>query len=134
LEYLPRFERVRFSYCESYDQARMIEEVLGMHIGLFPLQNVERSRVRGVLKATVYMSGGAAVVSSPVGQSVDVIRDGHNGLIAGTTEEWVEKLDMLIRNQELRQRLTQNGLETVRSHFRVDQSFAKLKQVLQPTD
>jgi len=130
LQLLPPFERVRFSYRPFYSQAEMVEEVFSMDIGLFPLQDVERCRTRGVFKATNYMSGEAVVVASPVGQCADFIEDGVNGMLAGSTREWVDKLDVLINDAALRRRLTQNGLSAVRANFRVDQSFAKLKQVL----
>ncbi len=130
LQLLPPFERVRFSCRPFYNQDEMVEEVFSMHIGLFPLQNVERCRTRGVFKATNYMSGEAVVVASPVGQCVGFIEDGVNGMLAGSTQEWIDKLEMLINDAALRRRLTQKGLDTVRANFRLDQSFAKLKQVL----
>ena len=130
LQLLPPFERVRFSRRPFYNQDEMVEEFFGMHIGLFPLQNVERCRARGVFKATNYMCGEAVVVASPVGQCADFIEDGVNGLLAGSTQEWIDKLEMVINDAALRRRLTENGLDTVRADFRLDQSFAKLKQVL----
>lgn len=130
LRFIPEFENVKFSCVPSYDQARMVEEVFGMHVGLFPLQNVERCQMRGVFKATNYMSGEAAVVASPVGQCAQFIRDGVNGLLAATKDEWVAKLEQLIFDAGLRRGLVENGLACVRENFRVDQSFAKLKQVL----
>lgn len=130
LQLIPPFEKVRFSCRPFYNQAEMVEEVFSMHVGLFPLQNVERCRARGVFKATNYMCGEAAVVASPVGQCADFIDDGVNGMLAGSTQEWIDKLEMLINDAALRRRLTQNGLDDVRANFRLDQSFAKLKQVL----
>jgi glycosyltransferase involved in cell wall biosynthesis len=130
LRLIPEFENVKFSCVPHYDQARMVEEVFGMHIGLFPLQNVERCQMRGVFKATNYMSGEAAVVASPVGQCADFIRDGVNGLLAATKGDWIDKLETLIFDPGLRRGLAENGLACVRENFRVDQSFAKLKQVL----
>ena len=130
LRLLPEFENVRFSCVPFYDQAKMVEEVFGMHIGLFPLQDVERCRMRGVFKATNYMSGEAAVVASPVGQCADFIRNGVNGMLAATKEEWIEKLDRLIVDEGLRRGLAENGLASVRANFRVEQSFEKLKEVL----
>ena len=130
LRLIPEFEKVKFSCVPSYDQARMVEEVFGMHIGLFPLQDVERCQMRGVFKATNYMSGEAAVVASPVGQCAEFIKDGINGMLAATKEEWIDKLEQLILDEELRRRLAQNSLASVRVNFQVEQSFAKLKQVL----
>lgn len=130
LRLLPEFENVRFSCVPFYDQSKMVEEVFGMHIGLFPLQDVERCRMRGVFKATNYMSGEAAVVASPVGQCADFIQDGVNGMLATTKGEWIEKLERLIVDEALRRRLSENGLASVRANFRVEQSFEKLKEVL----
>jgi glycosyltransferase involved in cell wall biosynthesis len=127
---LPPFEKVKYSYRSSYSQSEMIDEVLGMDIGLFPLQDVEASRVRGVLKATVYMAGQAVAVCSPVGQCSDLIQDGVNGMLARTPEEWEKKIEELILNPTLRQQIAQAGLETMRSQFTVARSFAKLRKVL----
>src|SRR5215470_16988933 len=127
---IPPFEKVRFTTLPTYNQNQMIEEIFRMHIGLFPLQNLEKSRVRGVLKALVYMSGEACVIGSPVGQSLEVIEDGTNGLLAGSSQEWISKIEMLIQNKDLRARLAKNGLETVRSKFSLEKSFVLLKEVL----
>jgi glycosyltransferase involved in cell wall biosynthesis len=130
-EFLPPFEKVRYSFVPRYTQAQMIDEALKMDIGLFPLQDVEACRVRGVLKATVYMSAGVVPVCSPVGQCVDLIKDGENGMLAGTAKDWEGKLALLIGDPALRKRLADNGLRDVRSKFTVDRSFALLKNVLE---
>ena len=127
---VPPFERVPYSIRSRYSRDEMIEEVLGMDIGLFPLQDVEASRVRGVLKATVYMAGEAVAVCSPVGQNRDLIQDGVNGFLAGSTQEWEDKLELLISNPELRTRVARTALDAVRRDFSVDRSFAKLRSVL----
>jgi glycosyltransferase involved in cell wall biosynthesis len=130
LRLIPEFEKVKFSCVPFYDETRMVEEVFGLHVGLFPLQDVERCQMRGVFKATNYMSGEAAVIASPVGQCREFIEDGVNGMLAATKTEWIEKLDQLIVDAELRRRLAENGLASVRANFGVERSFAKLKQVL----
>jgi glycosyltransferase involved in cell wall biosynthesis len=127
---IPPFEGVRYSCRDSYDREQMIEEVFGMDVGLYPLQDEERCRVRGIGKAELYMSGEAAVVASPVGENRTFIRDGVNGLLAGTAAEWVEKLDRLVRDADLRRRLAAAGLATVRAAYRIEHSFARLEAVL----
>lgn len=129
---LPPFEKVDYSCRSQYNQESMIQEVFGMHIGLFPLQDTTASLVRGVLKAAVYMSGEAAVVASPIGQVPELIRDGQNGFLARSTLEWEDKIGRLIEQPDLRYQFTQAGLESVRSHFTVELSFAKLLSVLFP--
>jgi glycosyltransferase involved in cell wall biosynthesis len=127
---LPPFERVKYSCVPQYNQRQMIEEVLAMDIGLFPLQDVLASEVRGVLKATVYMSGEAVVVASAVGQAVPLIQEGVNGYLARSTSEWESKLDALIYDPALRERVARAGLETVRRDFTVEKAFGKLLSVL----
>ena len=130
-EKLPPFEKVRYSLLPVYNQRQMIDEALQMDIGLFPLQDVEACRVRGVLKATVYMSAGAPAVCSPVGQCADLIRDGENGMLAANTAQWEERLERLIADAPLRARLAARALDEVRARFTVDRSFALLRAVLE---
>ena len=130
---IPPFRGVRYSCVPSYDRERMIEEVFGMHVGLYPLQDEERCRARGIGKAEIYMSGEAVVVASPVGQIREFIRDGVNGMLAGSTAQWVEQLDRLVRDADLRRGLAAAGLATVRAAYRVEHSFARLEVVLRGT-
>lgn len=127
---LPHFECVSYSVLPYYTPSQMIDEVLKMDIGLFPLFDVEDSRVRGFLKALVYMSGEAAVVASPRGQVVDLIRDGVDGMLANSTAEWIDKLELLITDHALRKRIAVAGLETARRDFSLEKSFECLLRAL----
>lgn len=128
---LPQFENITATTLPSYSQAEMVREALAMDIGLFPLQDTEASRVRGILKATIYMSGGCAVICSPVGQCENFIRDGENGFLARTREEWVEKLELLITDHALRRRVAEAGLKTVRENFSLNACFDLLIQTME---
>ncbi len=130
---LPAFEQVRFSTVAEYDQGVMIDEVLNMDIGLFPLQDTDYSRVRGVLKAAVYMAGEAAVVGSPVGQTTELIEHGTNGMLASTSEEWERSLERLITEPDFRRRIASNGLRTARQQFAVPLVFERLRAVVEDT-
>lgn len=127
---LPPFEHVRWSARPTYDQAGMIEEVLGFDIGLFPMLDVENSVVRGSLKAMVYMAGEAVPVCSPISDVPDVVTDGYNGFLADGTGEWTAKLERLVADGRLRHEMAANALATIRSRFTIESSFATLKNVL----
>ena len=131
---LPPFERVTWSNRQGYSQGSMIDEVLGMHVGLFPLQDVEACRVRGVLKASVYMAGGACVVASPVGQNRDFIEHGVTGFLASTVGEWEEVLLRVIDGADERTSVAENAMAMVRSQFTVERAFERLRRVLDPDD
>jgi glycosyltransferase involved in cell wall biosynthesis len=137
LNLIPEFAKDRFSCVPIYDERTMIDEVLAMDIGIYPLQDVATSRMRSPLKGKIYMCGAAAVVASRVGAGVDLIQDGVNGMLAGSTDEWIDKLESLITDADLRRRLVDSGLETIRSKFTLERSFANLRAVLdqdEPTE
>jgi glycosyltransferase involved in cell wall biosynthesis len=67
------------------------------------------------------MACGIPVVASPVGVNQDIIKDGENGFLAATDNEWFEKLVLLVRNEEFRRKLGQKGRETVENHYSLKQ-------------
>jgi glycosyltransferase involved in cell wall biosynthesis len=119
----PDYSYIDYSIRPMYNQKQMVEEVLNMDIGLFPLQNIESSVVRGVLKASVYMCGAVPVIGSAMGEMNDFIQDGQNGFLASNMDEWKTKLELLIEDKSLRERIGQNGLTTVRTSFSLDDNF-----------
>jgi glycosyltransferase involved in cell wall biosynthesis len=123
---LPKFEQVRFSCRPSFDQNEMVREVLSFHIGLFPLFHNEDGRARGTLKAKIYMSGEAVAVCENYGENPNLVRDGVDGLLASSQEEWYEKIKYLILNHIERAAMARRGLEKVRQHFTADKVFSEL--------
>ncbi|HEY2596658.1 MAG TPA: glycosyltransferase, partial [Chloroflexota bacterium] len=55
-----------------------------------------------------------------VGTAASIIREGDNGLLAGTPDEWRERLESLIVDRGLRQRLTTAGRETVAANYSLE--------------
>lgn len=130
---LPRFESVRWSARPGYDQAEMIDEVLRMHIGLFPLFQTEDALARGALKALIYMSGGAASISEDCGDNRELVREGVNGFLARSDDEWYEKLRLLITDPDLRAKIAAAALETVRTGYSRAAVFEHLRAAMEST-
>jgi glycosyltransferase involved in cell wall biosynthesis len=130
-ERIPRFEKVNWSLRRAYDHQGMVEEVLGMDIGLFPLFDTEESVMRGTLKAMVYMSGGAVAVCRRLGENVDLIRDGVNGVLADSPDEWFERLEALVLDAGRREALAAEGLRTVREGFSRERCLDSLLNAFQ---
>jgi glycosyltransferase involved in cell wall biosynthesis len=79
-----------------------VESVRTADIGLMPLDNDEWCLGKCGYKLLQYMSCGLASVASPWGIVSDMLDAGRCGLPAQDLEEWVENLDLLIRDAELR--------------------------------
>jgi glycosyltransferase involved in cell wall biosynthesis len=108
----------------------MVKEVLAMDIGLFPLFNTEEALMRGALKATVYMSGGAVAVCRNLGESRELIEDGVNGVLAEGPEEWFAKLEHLVLDGDRRRAIAAAGLRTIRERFTREQCLESLLAAL----
>lgn len=94
-----------------------IADLRPFDIGIMPLPDDQWSKGKCGLKALQCMALGAATVCSPVGVNSVIIRDGENGMLAGTEDEWVEKLTTLLRSPELRERLGRAGRATVEEEY-----------------
>jgi len=94
-----------------------IEQLSEFDIGLMPLPNDEWTKGKCGLKGLSYMSMGIATVMSGVGVNNQIIKDGVNGFLANSLEEWVEKLSILIENAELREKFGLEGRKTVLEEY-----------------
>lgn len=93
------------------------KEIQSFDIGVNPLvEKSEWNLARSSFKPYEYMACGVANVTSNVGEITNVIRDGVNGMLADSADEWVEKLERLIVDKELRTKIGKAGQETMREY------------------
>jgi glycosyltransferase involved in cell wall biosynthesis len=115
-----------------------VEDLRAVDIGVMPLPEDRWSKGKCGLKALQFMAVGIPTVCSPVGVNTDIIQDDQNGFIAGSEEEWVDKLGRLLRSPELRQRLGQAGRATVEEKYsattQAPRVFEIFKSVLRDAD
>lgn len=97
---------IRFIPWSLSTEIRELEE---FDIGLMPLPDNEWTRGKGGYKILQYMAMGLPVVASPVGINSSLIREGINGFFANSEEEWLAKLSLLIKDNNLRQRMGNEG-------------------------
>ncbi len=82
-------------------------------IGIMPLPDNEWTKGKCGFKGILCMSMGIPVVMSPVGVNREIVEDGIYGYLAGSQEEWIEKLSRLIESETLRNELGNKARETV---------------------
>jgi glycosyltransferase involved in cell wall biosynthesis len=82
-------------------------------IGLAPLPDNSFTRGKCGFKILQYQAAGLPVVASPVGVNKDYVVDGVTGFLAAEPSQWVNALDLLIRDANLRKTLGQAGRREV---------------------
>jgi glycosyltransferase involved in cell wall biosynthesis len=82
-------------------------------VGVQPLPDGPWTRGKGGYKALQYMAVAAPVVSSPVGVNQSLVEHGRTGYLAASPEQWVESLEKLVQDPDLRRRFGQAGREKV---------------------
>ncbi len=88
---------------------REVEDLQAIDIGVYPLPLEEWATGKSGLKAIQYMAFGIPCVATSVGTTPLLIRDGDNGLLVRTDEEWLSALERLLDDPELRRRLGQQA-------------------------
>jgi len=78
-----------------------------------------------------YFAVGKPVVATKVNGIVELVEDGKNGLLipSGDQKQLLQKILLLIENPDLRKRLSQNALATVKNAFSEDLMIDKLEQL-----
>lgn len=122
-------KNIRFSSQHLYTEADMIREALSMDIGLFPApSDLKDYKIRGPLKALIYMSAGIPAVCLNAGDPAILITDGINGLLINSEEEWEDKIARLIIDPGLREKMGRLGNETVRQKHSLKNAFSSLEK------
>ncbi|MCK4816159.1 glycosyltransferase family 4 protein, partial [bacterium] len=114
----------------DWDLETEVEELQEFDIGIMPLPDNEWTRGKGGYKLLQYMAVGIPCVASPVGINKELIRDGENGFLATTEEEWYEKLSLLIENPEIRKRMGLRERDFVVKNYSFEVAAPKLISVL----
>ena len=107
-----------------------VTELTHFDIGIMPMPDDEWAKGKCALKALQYMAMGIPTVCSAVGANCDVIQHGENGLLALTSEQWINALQSLIDDADLRSRLGAMGRRTVEEKYSMLQCANQFGQVV----
>lgn len=99
-------------------------------VGVYPLTDDEWSRGKCGFKAIQFMACGVPVVASAVGVNREIIKDGENGFLASTPQEWTAKLGRLLTDPELRAAFARAGRRTIEDRYSLRVTAPQLAAVM----
>jgi glycosyltransferase involved in cell wall biosynthesis len=114
----------------SYDLDREPADLESFDIGLLPEPDDSWTRGKGAFKALLYMATGIPVVASRVGVNPEVVAEGETGFNVETTEQWVQVLEKLLTDAELRHRLGGGGRQRLLDRYSLRVQAPRLAKVL----
>lgn len=112
---------------------RLDEEVAdyqSLDVGLYPVTDDAWGHGKTGFKPILYMSSGAACISSPVGGVTEFVRDGENGLFARDAAQWEERIVPLVTDRRLRERIAAAARRTVVEAYSLQVQAPRLAAVL----
>jgi len=110
---------------------REVADLQGIDIGVYPLALEEWATGKSGLKAIQYMAFGIPCVATGIGTAPMIIRDGENGLLVRTEQEWVAALERLIDDPQLRRRLGEQARKDAVERYSTRPVAADYRRVLE---
>ena len=107
-----------------------VDELAQLGIGVAPLPDNPWERGKCAVKILQYMACGLPVVATPVDVQRELVRDGITGFHATTPAEWRDRLQQLLNDDALRQRLGNAGREVVAQSYDLPVVAAQVAKVL----
>ena len=89
----------------QWSSANEVIDLQEIDIGVYPLPQDDWVLGKSGLKAIQYMAFGLPAVATDVGTTSKIIQQKENGWLVKTENEWVEALETLIKNPDLRRKL-----------------------------
>lgn len=112
----PSFTKVPYVW-RAWSAETEVEEIAQIDIGIMPTPDDEWSRGKCALKALQYMSLGIPAICTDMGANRDVVKNGENGFLAKTNEEWLTAFKTLIDDAALRRKLGDEARKTVVENY-----------------
>ncbi|WP_354686945.1 glycosyltransferase family 4 protein [Cupriavidus necator] len=116
--------------CVPWSEDTEVAGIGACDVGIMPLLDSPWERGKCGYKLIQYMACGLPVVASPVGVNAQIVRNGHNGLLADSTETWQQSLARLLADAPLRAGMGRAGRAMVEQTYCVQQAGPRLGRLL----
>jgi len=101
----------------KWDTKIIADNIRKFDIAVAPLMICKESEAKDLYKVREYMALGLPFVTSEIGENKYLIKEGQNGFFAKDYEEWIEKIEKLIRNRKLREKMGKQGRKTIEDNY-----------------
>jgi glycosyltransferase involved in cell wall biosynthesis len=111
---------------QAWSAATEVEDLRRMQVGMVPLPANEWNKRKFLMKVPQYMALGIPPVATPLGSNPEVIEPGVTGFLADTPAEWVERLETLIRDHDLRRSMAREAARVAGEKYSLASNAGKI--------
>lgn len=127
-------DRVRWTHdFKTIDKYPKWAASFGFDIGIAPLVDINFTRGKSNLRWLEYSAMGRPTIASPLNHFRETIRDGETGIVLkdNSPESWIEAIETLIEDQDLRKAIGKNAREEVVRNWSPAVMAKKYRAVIQ---
>ncbi|NVM05310.1 MAG: glycosyltransferase [Candidatus Helarchaeota archaeon] len=107
-----------------------LKKLKEIDIGIHPLAKTPSNLAKSFGKTLNYMNAGIPCVATDIGENSKFFKDGINGFLAKTSEEWEIKLGKLIENQDLREKIANQAFQDMKKELSIENASRKYLKLL----
>ena len=113
----------------QWSEESEVENLFDFDVGIMPLPDEPWARGKCGFKLIQYMASGLPVVASPVGVNTNLVSNNINGFLATPSEQWINALEVLIKDVELRRQMGKEGRKLVEQKYCTDITGDKMVHI-----
>jgi glycosyltransferase involved in cell wall biosynthesis len=117
----------------AWSEEREAADVASFDVGLAPMPVTPWTLGKCGTKVLQCMAAGVPPAASRHHTHADIVTDGWNGVMAGTNDEWEDRLASLVRDPETRARMGRAARATVEARFSIEAVLPRLCEVFEQT-
>lgn len=116
---LEELTQVTYQPVQTFNYEKFVSYMsqIQVDLAIAPLCDNKFNRSKSAIKYFEYSAMGIPGVYADLPPYSVVVREGYNGLLAQTPDQWYEKLRLLIDDGNLRQLITQKAQESIKAHW-----------------
>jgi glycosyltransferase involved in cell wall biosynthesis len=111
-----------------------VEDLRSFDVGLLPLPRTPWTRHKFYLKLVQYMALGIPPVATPLGSNPILIKEGETGFLADSDGEWLAKLERLVADPALRERVGRRAAELALSRYTLQANAERIVAAFRSTN
>ncbi|MFX1453243.1 MAG: glycosyltransferase, partial [Promethearchaeota archaeon] len=119
---------VQIMYSKPYE--KFLKKLKEIDIGIHPLTKSVRNLAKSFGKTLDYMNAGIPCVVTNIGENSIFFKDGFNGFLANTSEEWEIKLGKLVKDKILREKFANQAFKDMKKELSLETACNKYIELL----